>query len=444
MTITLTVWLAIVLVLSFTASSAKDFAANSSGAGLPDDAPSVIADKELEEQFENSDVMPAILVFHQESGFDEESLSAVGSSVESLHDLPAEVTDGMKAVLPFNQMDTKAQKSFLSDDETTLVFPVHLKEGLEMDTVNDMVVDMEEAMQESLPETIDVAVTGPAGIASDALELFSNGDMVLLFSTIGLILVLLVVIYRSPLLALIPLLASGIVYEVVNRTIGIAGENNWFSIDSQSLSIMMILLFAAITDYSLFIFSRFREELWEVESKYEAMQRAMSQVGRPIFFSGGTVLVAVLTLAAAVFEPYRHFAPVFSVAMVIILLAGLTLVPALFTLFGRRAFWPSIPRAGEETKVKTNTIWNRISQEVTKKPLVTGGSVLVVLLVLSANAAQIGYSYNLLQSFPEDMTSREGFELIESKYNPGEVAPTTVLVTSENTIEKDNVDKTGI
>src|SRR5690606_26268585 len=113
-------------------------------------------------------------------------------------------------------------------------------------------------------------MTGPAGIAVDSLNLFSRADLVLLFSTIGLILILLMVIYRSPLLAFIPLLTAVFVYEVVFQLLGLMGKAGLL-MSNQSLSIMTILLFAAVIDYSLFVFSRFREELKHVENKYEAM-----------------------------------------------------------------------------------------------------------------------------------------------------------------------------
>ncbi|MFG6117717.1 MMPL family transporter [Thalassobacillus sp. B23F22_16] len=440
MIISLSVWLVVMLGLSFLAPGARDSAVNTAGEGLPDDAPSVVADEKIKAHFEDNDSLPAILVFHDREGLGEQGITEVADGLKAIEDLPSEQREAIKEVLPLEQLPPQAQQSFLSEDETTLVVPAELKKGLEMEEVNESVVAMEASIQDALGEGIEVSITGPAGISSDALELFSSGDMVLLFATVALILVLLIVIYRSPLLALIPLIAAAIVYEVVNRAIGIGGANGWFTVETQALSIMMILLFAAITDYSLFVFSRFREELQRVESKYEAMQRAMSRVGEPIFFSGATVLVAVITLIVAIYEPYRNFAPVFSVALAIILLAGLTLVPALFTFFGRRAFWPSIPRTGTENVAKTNKVWSKISHAVTKKPLVSGVAVLVLLGLFSVNAFQVNYSYNLLQSFPEDMTSREGFDLIEEKYNPGEVAPTTVLVTADSALDQETVE----
>ncbi|MFK4996830.1 MMPL family transporter [Bacillus sp. N9] len=97
-------------------------------------------------------------------------------------------------------------------------------------------------------------ITGPAGISADTISLFKNADLVLMFATIGLIFIILIIIYRSPLLAITPLMIAGIVYGVVDRILGLAGKNEWFAVDSTAVSIMLVLLFAVLTDYSLFVF----------------------------------------------------------------------------------------------------------------------------------------------------------------------------------------------
>lgn len=111
---------------------------------------------------------------------------------------------------------------------------------------------------------------------------------------------------------------------------------------------MMFLLFAVVIDYSLFIFSRFREELKKRENKYEAMKYAMREIGIPIFYSASKIFLAMIVLFFTQFGDYRNFAPIFSVAVLIVLVGALTLVSALFTVFGRRSFWPKIPRVGDE------------------------------------------------------------------------------------------------
>src|SRR5699024_12080087 len=100
---------------------------------------------------------------------------------------------------------------------------------------------------------------------------FKDGDFVLMIATVVLIFILLIAIYRSPLLAITPLLIAGIVYMIVDGVLGIAGKYEWFQVDSSAVSIMLVLLFAVITDNSLFYFSRCREELKRHKSKYAAM-----------------------------------------------------------------------------------------------------------------------------------------------------------------------------
>ena len=202
---------------------------------------------------------------------------------------------------------------------------------------------------------------------------------------------------------------------------------------NQTLSIMTILLFAAVIDYSLFVFSRFREELKHYESKYDAMKMAMRETGTPVFFAGGTVLAAMLVLFFAQFGEYRNFAPTFGTTMVIIMLASITIIPALFTLFGRKSFWPKIPRVGDET-VKNHSTWSKIGRFVTRKPGLSASVIGIFLLICASNMLNMTFEFDTMKSFPDDMESRQGYEIIEEKFHKGDLAPTTVLFESENAI----------
>lgn len=200
-----------------------------------------------------------------------------------------------------------------------------------------------------------------------------------------MILVLLIVIYRSPLLALIPLVVAGMVYGGVGQLLGLLGRGG-LVISKQTVSIMSILLFAVITDYSLFIFSRYREELKRYENKWEAMKQAMREAGLPVLFSGGTVLAAMLVLFFAKLGDYRNFAPTFALAMAVIMIASVTLIPALFTLFGRKAFWPNIPRVGENKARRRRTFWETVARFVVAKPRLTVAVIGALLVVLQHHA----------------------------------------------------------
>ncbi|MGM9929153.1 MAG: MMPL family transporter [Bacillus sp. (in: firmicutes)] len=424
--ITLTIWLLLTIVLSVFAPAARDHISSVEGTGLPEDSLIEQGNTAFNRYFTNDEGTPAIFIFTADQPLTEEDLTSIANATKKISD---EKIAEVKEIVPLYQLPAPALQAFISEDGTSLSLPVILKEDLETKDITKALNQLKTEVDQSITDAISYKITGPAAIASDATKLFEQADVVLILSTVGLILILLIVIYRSPLLAIIPLLACGIVYVVVDKVLGIAGSQGMF-LDQQTLSIMAILLFAAITDYSLFIFARFREELKVRMNKYESMNRAMRNVSEPIFFSGATVIVSVLMLFFASDAAYRNFAPVFAIAMLIIVLGGITLVPALFTLFGKTAFWPFIPKAtpGETQKV---TIWNKLGSFVTKRPRIVIATVTVIMLVFSLNVFNIQYSYNLLKSFPEDSESRVGFELLEEKYSSGSLAPTTVLLTAD-------------
>ena len=417
MWMTLVIWFVITMVLAVFAPSAKDYEVTSL-ASLPDKAQSVIAQNKVDEYFEDSDGTPAILVFQSNNGGIEFSTLA-----EVMQNIEGEEIEGVEQVVPLSSLPPQAAAGFFSEDKTTAVIPLIFSTSLETKELKESKEQMTELVNESSDLTL--YVTGPAGIATDSLDLFSRADIVLLLSTVGLVLILLIVIYRSPLLALIPLLAAAFVYEVVMQTLGLMGKSG-LVISNQTLSIMSILLFASVIDYSLFVFSRYREELNKYEDKFEAIKITMRETGMPVFFSGGTVLAAMLVLFFAQFGDYQNFAPTFATTMVIIMLASITLVPALFALFGRKSFWPKIPRVGGE-KVKKDTVWGKVGRFVTKKPGLSVAIVSIILLLSASNMFNLKYEFDTMKSFPADMPSRQGYEILEEKFEKGDLAPTTIL-----------------
>ncbi|WP_318505623.1 MMPL family transporter [Bacillus sp. T3] len=430
MWITLSIWLLATILLATLAPSAKDYESSSIDS-IPADAKSTIAQNKLDQYFENNDGTPAILVFQAKDG---------GKvKVADLIPLFTKINEieGIKEIVPLTKMPPEATSSFFSKDQTTLILPLTFESSLESKEMRTSQEKISEIIKDST--NLSLNITGPTGIAVDSLNLFSRADVVLILSTVGLILVLLIVIYRSPLLALIPLLAAGFVYEVVNQTLGLMGKAGLL-LNNQTLSIMSILLFAAVIDYSLFVFSRYREELKKNESKYDAMKCAMRETGMPVFFSGGTVLAAMLVLFFAKFGDYRNFAPIFATAMAIIMVASITLVPALFTLFGRKSFWPKIPKVGEATE-KTNTIWGKIGSFVVRKPVVAGTVIGFVLLLSALNMLNINYEFDTMKSFPKDMPSRVGYEILEEKFEKGDLAQTTVLFEADKPVTSEQQAK---
>lgn len=433
MWITILVWLIVMVGLS-AGPTVGDYK-TTNFQSLPDEAQSIIAENKLENTFPNEQGTPGILVFHNASG--NVNLDEVKHILNGV--ISAKI-QGVKSIVDIGALPPQALKGFTSEDNSTIIVPMSLEAGLsssEYSEINDEASRLGSEIARGL--STDFYITGPAGIAGDTIKLFEQADFVLLLATIVIILILLIVIYRSPLLAFIPLLATAIVYQVVNQSVALMGSAG-LEINNSTTSIMSILLFAAVIDYSLFVFSRYREELNKHESKYTAMQFAMRATGEPVFFAGGTVLAAMLILFFMDFRVYQNFAPVFGLAMFIIMLASVTLVPALFTLFGRKAFWPKVPHFGQNNEIK-HGFWGPVAKFVVNKPLLTGGIIAVFMIVTALNVFNLKYEFDTVKKFPENLPSRVGYEIVESKYNKGELAPSTLLLESENALSDEQIDQ---
>ncbi|USK60742.1 MMPL family transporter [Peribacillus asahii] len=431
MWITIIVWLLLMIGLS-AGPKLGDYKVTNFQS-LPDEAKSIIAEQKTEELFPNDQGTPGILVFHNENGD-----VNIEEAKQILDGILAEDIKEIESIVDISKLPPKAVESFISEDGTTMIVPMVLEAGLGNNVyaeINDRVSEIGNEIAETLDST-NFYITGPAGIAGDTIKLFEQADFVLLLATVVIILVLLIAIYRSPLLAFIPLLATVIVYQVVNQSAALMGAGG-LEINNSTTSIMSILLFAAVIDYSLFVFSRYREELNRYESKYEAMKYAMRATGEPVLFAGGTVLAAMLILFFADFRDYQNFAPIFGMAMFFIMLASITLVPALFTLFGRKAFWPKVPKYGQEKEVK-HGIWGPIAKLVVNKPGLSGGIVAIFMVITAFNVLNLDYEFDTVKKFPEDLPSRVGYEIVESGYDKGELAPSTLLIVSDKAMTEDD------
>ncbi len=394
MWITIIVWL--VLMIGLSAGPKLNDYKVTNFQSLPNEAPSIIANEKLEKYFPNNQGTPGILVFHNDNG--EIKVDEVAVIMDTI--IAANVA-GIDDIVNIANLPPQAVESFKSEDKSTMIIPMVLDAGADsrqMGETVDKVAEIGNQAAQGLTNT-QFYITGPAGIVGDTLKLFERADFVLILATIGIILLLLIIIYRSPLLALIPLLATAIVYQVTNQIIGLMGAGG-LEINNSTTSIMSILLFAAVIDYSLFVFSRFREELNHYESKYDAMKHAMRATGKPVFIAGGTIFAAMLILFFANFRDYQNFAPIFGMTMAIIMLASITLLPALFTLFGRKSFWPKVPKFGKSEEVK-HGFWGPVAKFVVNKPGLSGGLIGIIMLVTALNIFNINYEFDTVKSFPK-------------------------------------------
>lgn len=448
--VTLIVWILIVgiLSMSFPQINSVD---NYSGSDLPEDVMSEQANAIIEEQFPSDSGLPLLIVWYKEAGLGIEDIQGIQKLYKELANNPLE---GQTTLPPFGDLPPEALFASVSENGSSIVTPVFFEETLDAEVVKENFAKIKEITEEAIGENpydtnleddvLHARFSGPAGISVDATDLFMQADVKLLIATVILILVLLIVIYRSPILAITPIIVVGIAYGAISPLLGWFAENGWINKDAQAASIMTVLLFGAGTDYCLFLITRYRDKLLEVENKYLALSLAMKESGGAILMSALTVFIGLATLGLADFGAFKRFAVPFSFAIFIMGIAALTVLPAILALMGRAAFFPFVPRTEEmerkraekknkpykEPKPK-HPIMSKIGTFVTNKPWLVIIVTLVVLGGLALTSTQIKYNYDLLSSFPEDMPSREGFDIIAENFTPGELAPVKILVDTK-------------
>ncbi|RPK12920.1 MMPL family transporter [Priestia endophytica] len=453
--ITLIVWVLLIGVLQMVLPSSSTYT-DDSVEPLPSSEPSMKAANIVEEKFPNSDGVPALLTWYNKDGISEKELTTIASLSKELNEnkLPHQ-----EMAVPYDKMPMPALKELVSEDGTTFIQTIlfekgassdELKEGLtELETHVDREFEGNPLNEKMTSDSLVARVTGPAGISVDATGLFKNADVSLLIGTVLLVLVFLLLIYRSPILPFVPLIAVGAAYAVATPILGALAKAGYISYDSQGISIMTVLLFGAGTDYCLFLISRFRLFLYEEGSRLQALKRAFLDTSGAIGVSGLTVVSALLALLVSKYATIHNFAIPFSLSIFIMMISSLTLVPALLSILGRSAFFPFVPRTEDMEKEraqkknkkvklhKQSRFWYKVGAYSANKPVRTVIITLLFLIVSSTFVTGIKYSYDMLSAFPKDTPSREGFDLISDGFGAGDLAPLTVVF--EQNGENENI-----
>ena len=238
-------------------------------------------------------------------------------------------------------------------------------------------------------------------------------------------LVLLGAIYRSVLVALTPLIVVFLAYTVANGFIYLLAKSG-ATVSSNSTSILIVLMFGVGTDYCLLLVSRLREELRTTEDKHEAMARALRRSGPAILASGLTVTLAMLVLALADSQNTATLGPVAAIGVASAMVAGLTLLPALLTIFGRRGFWPrsnTVAYDPEHAATQRPGLWRRFGDRVLQKP---GQALVVTLIVFVAGALGLlafKVDYSTTTFFKKEVESRRGIQAARGRLPTGRAGP---------------------
>ncbi|MGW0434369.1 MMPL family transporter [Micromonospora sp. NPDC003197] len=390
----------------------------------PPSAESAEARDLLLEKFPDQDGVPAIIVLRNPNGLqpaDEAEVKRISDAMTG-----PDAPEGVAGAVSITTVPPPAAQALRSEDGTTTTIMVPIKGIPSSDERFGETVQKIRDIAGSGQGGTEIRLTGPAGIATDATEVFRNADFILLGLTVLLVLFILLAIYRSPMLALIPLLGVGVALQLTNAVGAALADAGIIKIDSQTASIMTVLLFGAGTDYALFVLMRFREQLADTPDRFAAMRLALRKVGEPVISSAGTVILALFTLLLAIVPKTREFGSFLALGVFFVLLVSLTFVPAAVLLLGRAAFWPM---KNAERVPGERSLWGRISALVLRRPGPVAASTVAVLGLLALGFLTYTPNANLVADFRGDTDSLRGQQILTQAFPGGQLAPTTVLVT---------------
>jgi len=393
------------------ASKFEDAESNEATSYLPGSAESTDALKATE-ALQKGEIAPAVVIYRRESGLTPADYQTIESDVAAFAEkpYPGVIPDGETAASGGDKKTSEsselAQQGLPSGcggptttvpgqpaDYAPFVGPVcapdgkaaivtaYIKGNGEGERIVDPVKDWRDKISDE-KGGLEAKITGGAGFSADAIEVFEGINGTLLLAAVSLVIFLLILIYRSPMFWLIPLVAV-LFAETLSRSLGYGLTELGVTVNGQSSSIMSVLVLGAGTDYALLLVSRYREELHHTVDKHEAMKTALASAGPAIFASALTVVAALLCLMIAKVNGTSGLGPIAAMGVACAALAMLTLLPALLTIFGRRAFWPFVPHTPETAPAKEGIpAWSR-------RRIVEGNGVGALLIVILASIVVI-------------------------------------------------------
>ena len=420
---------ALFVLLSFAADLPQRYAdaeSDESSSYLPSDAESTRA-LEASERLEGGEELPVIVLYYREGGLRTEDEALVEGDREALNTAPGQGAETFRGTSQFGEPRFSPAR-----DAALLVA------DLEGNSESEALLAAVERVRSRVSAStggLEIRVTGPAGVAADANDVFETINSTLLLAAGALVLALLIGIYRSPIFFWIPLVTVGIA-ELATRAAGFGLAELGVTINSQTSAIVSVLVLGAGTDYALVLVARFREELHQCADHHKALEVALRSTGPGIVASAGAVAAALACLSLAEVNGTAGLGPVAVVGIAVTALAMLTLLPALLAIAGRRAFWrppvlgwsDGIPRAGYTDPARDHRFWRGLGAYIDARPRRVWTSTIAVLGVLALGLVAMDTGLAQSENLRGDVESIEGQALIAASFPAGESAPTDVFV----------------
>ena len=324
---------------------------------------------DVQAQFQSPNVYTGVVVYVRPSGLTAADRAAAAADAPKFAQIPGAVPGTVIGPIP-------------SADGQALQTILQVNLGSKGWANANKAVDAIRAITSSNPPGLVSHVTGPLGNAADSNNVFKGINGTLLYSAVAVVIVILLITYRSPFLWLLPVISSAVALTVAQAVIYLLAAHAGLVVNAQSAGILDVLVFGASTDYALLITARYREELRRHDRRHPAMATALRRAGPAIIASASTVIVALLTLYFAELNSTKDLGPVLAIGIAAGFLVMITLLPALLVTFPRGIFWPYKPTYGSPEPT-TRGMWARVGWSIAPHPRIVWITTAVILGVLA-------------------------------------------------------------
>ena len=355
---------------------------------------------------------------------------SAGTSIFLVFTKSSELSDGEITTINDNVADIYAAHTdievaipaLVSDDGTTVSAIIPLDKTNVVDDQEERYNDIRDTAETGLTG-VDLYLSGPEGFAIDISNVFAGADVTLLIVTASVVVVLLLITYRSPILWIVPLLVVGLAGAMAKKAADMLGGQ----LDASTTGILSVLVFGAGTNYALLIISRYREELLKFESRADAMAKAVRGTAPAILASGGTVLVVMAVLLFAQLDSSRNLGLAGFVGIAVAMISGIVVLPFALVLWPRWIFWPLTPKFG--TKPKRESMWARAGKAISRRPVLfsIGSALLAIGLALPALGIQTGLTAN--ERFLTKPGAVTGIEILSDKFEQFQGSGFTIMAS---------------
>jgi putative drug exporter of the RND superfamily len=415
-------WLVLIVPFGLLGSKLGDVTDNRTESALPPEAESTEALRVQEQRFPGGETVNGLIVYRRPGGLTDADRAEIAADAE-------EAAGALPLVGPPAIPFVEGAPAELVSPGGDLAYTIVALPD-ETDRLAKWGTDLRGAVHADTPDGLEVYVTGGLGFNADFEEVFGDIDVKVLLVTVVLVVVLLLLIYRSPVIALIPLVVVFIAYTIARGLVYLYAESG-ATVTDNGATILVVLMFGVGTDYCLLLVARYREELRRNEDKHAAMEIAIRRTGPAILASGLTVALTMLVLLVADIGSTNALGPVSAIGVTVAFMAGLTLLPALLTVTGRRGFWPRHhtvafrPEGGGEERAG---IWRRVGSRVLRRPGAALAGTLVMFAIGGLGLLAYEEDYSVQNFFKEPTESADGFTVMQQAFPAGALVPTTLLV----------------